>query len=75
MLMLMQMQCNYGAKHRRCYNHCLQTNQNEIRVTSGASIMTSEPMVCLAQIVHLSSIKIVSISERNEIRFYMTHVT
>jgi hypothetical protein len=29
-------------------------------------------MVCLAQTVHLSSIKIVSISKWNEIRFYMT---
>jgi hypothetical protein len=32
-------------------------------------------MVCSAQIVHLCSIKIVSISKWNEIRFYMTQVT
>jgi hypothetical protein len=42
---------------------------------SGASIMTSDPMVCWAQTMHLSGIKTVSISKQNEIWFYMTHVT
>jgi hypothetical protein len=37
--------------------------------------MISEPMVYSAQTMHLSGIKIVTISNRNEIRFYMTHIT
>jgi hypothetical protein len=62
--------------------HCLQTDRNEVRhdrshlgVPSGASKMISEPMLCSVQTVHLSSIKIVSISKWTKIRFYMTHVT
>jgi hypothetical protein len=60
----------------------LQTDLNEfslepshLGVPSSASKMISKAMVCSAQTVHLSSIKIVSISKRNEIRFYMTHLT
>jgi hypothetical protein len=58
----------------------LQTDRSELPleprhlgVPSGASKTISKPMECSAQIVHLSSIKIVSIPKRNEIRLYMTH--
>jgi hypothetical protein len=47
------------------HQHCLQTDWNEIPdephdlgVSSGACKMISEPLVCSAQIVHLSSINI-----------------
>jgi hypothetical protein len=60
----------------------LQTDLNEFSfepshlvVPSSASKMISKAMVCSAQTVHRSSIKIVSISKQNEIRFYMTHLT
>jgi hypothetical protein len=39
------------------------------------SKMISNPMVCLAQTVHLSCDKISTITKRTEIRFHMTHVT
>jgi hypothetical protein len=62
--------------------HYLQTDQNKLSlephhlgVPSGAFKTISEPMVCSAQTMHQSSIKIVSFNKRNEIRLYMTHVT
>jgi hypothetical protein len=54
----------------------LQTEQNKIPhdaghlgVSSGASKMISEDVVCSAQTVHLSCVKISSISERTELSF------
>jgi hypothetical protein len=40
-----------------------------------ASKMISEPMVCLAQIVHLSCTNTNTVSKQIETRFHMTHVT
>jgi hypothetical protein len=57
-----------------CY-YRLQMDQNEIRVPSGASKIISEPMVCSAQTVHLSFVKIKTVSKQTEMRFNMTHVT
>jgi hypothetical protein len=71
----------FGANRAPIVRH-LQTDRKEFAletchrgVPSAASKTISMPMVCSAQTMHLSSIKIVSISKRNEIRFYMTHVT
>jgi hypothetical protein len=44
-------------------------------VPSGASKMISEPMVRLAQTVHLSCTNTNTVSKWTEIRFHMTHVT
>ena len=62
----------------RC-QHCLQTDQNEILhdprhlgVPSGASKMISEPMVCLAQTVHLSCTDTSTVSKQKEVRFHIT---
>jgi hypothetical protein len=44
-------------------------------VPSDASKMISEPMVHLAQTMHLSCTKTNTISKQTETRFYMTHVT
>jgi hypothetical protein len=41
----------------------------------GVSKMISEPMVCLAQTVHLSCTDINTISKQIETRFHMAHVT
>jgi hypothetical protein len=41
----------------------------------GVSKMISEPMACLAQIVHLSCTDINIISKQTEMRFHMSHVT
>jgi hypothetical protein len=41
----------------------------------GVSKMISEPMTCLAQIVHLSCTDINIISKRTETSFHMSHVT
>jgi hypothetical protein len=60
----------------------LQMDQNELLldprhlgVQSGASKMISEPMVCLAQTVYLSCIKINTISKWTETSFHLTDVT
>ena len=57
-------------------------DQNEILhdphhlgVALGASKMISEPMVRLAETVHLSYTKTNTISKWTEMRFHMTHVT
>jgi hypothetical protein len=62
--------------------HYLQTEKNELSlephhlgVSSRASKTISEPMVCSAQTVRLSCVKIGTISKSNETRFYMTHIT
>jgi hypothetical protein len=64
------------------HRHYLQTDQNDIphdprhnEVTSGASKMISEPMVRLAQIVHLYGTDTNNISKQTEMRFHKTHVT
>jgi hypothetical protein len=44
-------------------------------VQSGASKMISEPMICLAQTMHLSCTDINTVSKQTEVRFHMTHVT
>jgi hypothetical protein len=41
----------------------------------GASKMISDPMVRLAQIVHLSCTDTNTVSKQIEMRFHMTHVT
>jgi hypothetical protein len=62
--------------------HYLQMDRNELSfeprqpgVSSGASKTISDPMVRLAQIVHLSCMKTNTTSKRTERRFYRTHVT
>jgi hypothetical protein len=47
----------------------------QLVVPSGASKMISEPMVRLAETVHLFSTESNTVSKRTEMRFYMTHVT
>jgi hypothetical protein len=44
-------------------------------VSSSASKIISEPVVCLAETVHLSCTEANTVSKRTETRFYMTHVT
>jgi hypothetical protein len=53
----------------------LQMDQNELPVPSGASKMISEPVVRLAETVHLSYTETNTISKWTKMRFYMTHVT
>jgi hypothetical protein len=62
--------------------HYLQTHRIELPleprhlgVPMGASKMISEPMVRLAQTVHLSSTNTNTVSKRTEMRFHMTHIT
>jgi hypothetical protein len=79
---------DYGIFGANCtsilhrYKHYLQTDQNEILhdphhlgVPSGVSKIIYEPTVCSVQTVHLSWIKISSISKWTVRRLYMTHVT
>jgi hypothetical protein len=60
----------------------LQTDRNELLldprhlgVQSGASKMIFEPVVRLAQTMHLSCIEINTIFKWTEVSFYLTHVT
>ena len=62
--------------------HYLQMERNELSleprhfgVRTGASKMISEPMVRLAQIVHLSCTDANTVFKWEEVRFHMTHVT
>jgi hypothetical protein len=75
----------FGANHapilRQDY-HYLQIDRIELPleppnlgVPSGASKTICEPMVCLAQTVHLSCTNANTITKRTEMRFHMTHVT
>jgi hypothetical protein len=64
------------------HKHCLQTYRNEIphdllhlAIPSGASKMIFEPMVRSAQIVHLSCIKICTISIQTEMSIHLSLVT
>jgi hypothetical protein len=77
--------CTFGANrapilHR--HKHCLQIDQNKIRhdpcrlgVPSGASKTINEPMVRSVQTVHLSWVKISSISKQTETSFHLSLVT
>jgi hypothetical protein len=53
----------------------LPLNTAYVGVLSVASKMIFDPMVCLAQIVHLSYIEINTISKWTETTFHSTHVT
>ena len=62
--------------------HYLQMDRNELRleprhlgVPSDASKMISEPIVRLAQTMHLSCSDTNTVSKEKEVRFCMTHVT
>jgi hypothetical protein len=66
--------------HRHWY--CLQANWNEIPIDprrlgilSSVSKPISEPVVCLAQPVQLSCIKIITISKRTKTCFHLSLVT
>jgi hypothetical protein len=56
-------------------NTVSKKDRNEIRVPSSASKIVSEPMVCSAQTVHLSCVKIITVSKWTKMKFHMTHVT
>jgi hypothetical protein len=51
------------------------TDPRHLGVLSGASKMISEAMVCSAQIVHLSCLKINTISKWTETSFHLSLVT
>jgi hypothetical protein len=53
----------------------LPLEPHHLGVPTGASKMISEPMVCLAQTVHLSCTDTNTISKRTKTRFHMTHIT
>jgi hypothetical protein len=75
----------FGANHAHILQwnkHHLQTDQNEIPddprhlgAASGVSETISEPMVRLAQTMHLSCNETNTVSKQTETRFQMTHVT
>jgi hypothetical protein len=63
-------------------NTCLQMDQNKIPhgprhlgVLSSVSKTIFEPVVSLAQTVHLSCVKISTISKRTEFNFHLSLVT
>jgi hypothetical protein len=53
----------------------LPLKPHHLGVTSRALKIISEPMVCLAQTVHLSCVKISTISKRNEMSIHLCLVT
>jgi hypothetical protein len=53
----------------------LSLEPRHIGVPLGASKMISDPIVYLAQTVHLSCSDTNTVSKRTEIRFHMIHVT
>ena len=62
--------------------HYFQMDRNDLPLEPcnlvlplGASKMIYEPMVCLAQTMHLSSTNTNTVSKRKEVGFHMTHVT
>jgi hypothetical protein len=66
--------------HRQ--QHYLQMDQNDIPqdqshlgVPSGASKMISEAVVCSSQTVHLSCVKISTLSKKTESSFHLSVVT
>jgi hypothetical protein len=71
-------QCSYLASRLAPFQmdrNALPLEPHHLRVPSGASKMISEPMVCLAQTVHLSCTDINTVFKWTETRFDMTHVT
>jgi hypothetical protein len=77
--------CTFGANRAPILRqdwHYLQMDQNvlpleprHLEVSSGASKMISEPVVRLAQSMHLSCTDTNTVSKPTETRFDMTHVT
>jgi hypothetical protein len=69
--------------HKKVYESCTKITTISIRtlkprhlgVLSGASKIITEPMVCLAQAMHLSCTDTNTISKWTETRFDMTHIT
>ena len=59
----------------RKYRNELRLEPRHLVVPSGASKMISEPMVRLAQTMHLSCTDTNTVSKQKEVRFHMTHVT
>jgi hypothetical protein len=64
------------------HEHCLQMDWNKIQhdqchrgVPPGVSKMISEPMVCFAQTMHLSCVKISTISKQTETSIHLSLVT
>jgi hypothetical protein len=53
----------------------LSLDPRDLGVQSDASKIISEPMVLLAQMVHLSCIEIDTTPEQTEMSFHMTYVT
>jgi hypothetical protein len=53
----------------------LSLETHHLGLPSGASKMISEPMVCLAHIVHLSCTDTNTVTKQKEVRFNMTYVT
>jgi hypothetical protein len=53
----------------------LALEPHHLVVPSSASEIISEPMVHLAQAMHLSCTKTNTVSKRKEVRFHKTHVT
>ena len=74
-----------GANHApilRQHSQYFQMDRNElplephhVGVRSGASKMISEPMVRLAQIMHLSCPDTNTVYKQTQTRFHMTHIT
>jgi hypothetical protein len=65
------LQCDY--RYRQTDSNKLPLEPRHLRVSSGASKMSSDPMVCLAQIVHLYCTDTNTLSKWNKMRFHMTH--
>jgi hypothetical protein len=53
----------------------LPLEPHNLEIPTGVSKMISEPTVCLAQTVHLSCVKIATISKRTESSFHLNLVT
>jgi hypothetical protein len=51
------------------------TRPRDLGVSSGACKMISEPMVCSTQTVHLSCVKISTVSKRTEMSFHVSLIT
>jgi hypothetical protein len=70
--------CTYLASRLALYlvdRNELPLEPRHLGVPSGASKMISDPMVCLAQTMHLSCSNTNAISERTETRFHLSRIT
>jgi hypothetical protein len=67
--------CAYLASRLALSLKATKQDSRHRAVPSCVSKTFSEPMVCLAQIVHLSCTDANTASKRTEMRFHMTHVT